>query len=132
VRLERARAVSPNTDHDARVVAGAAEQEREHRGAAEAAVTPDPTAAVQDAIDMECELLWDHTLAPRGNAREPRECSIRGEELERARHGRARGHDLELRAQPHASERDLRSPRAAAVHHLAVYEGTFASADTSK
>jgi hypothetical protein len=30
-----------------------------------------------------------------------------------------------------ASERERRSPRAAAMHHLLVYEGTFASADTS-
>jgi len=132
VRLERARAIAADADHDARVVTRATKQEREHRGTTEAAVSPDPSAAVQDAIDVECELRGDDALAPRGNAREPREGSVCREELERARHGRARGDDLELRAQPHASERELRSPRAAAVHHLPVYEGTLASADTSR
>ena len=132
MRLERASGVSPHTEHDARVVAGAAEQKREHRGAAQTAVSPDASASMQDPVDVKGEMRRDHALTAARNAREPREGAIGGKELEGARHGRARRHDLELRAQPHASERKRRSPRAAAVHHLPVYEGTFASADTSK
>jgi hypothetical protein len=132
MRLERASGVSPHTEHDARVVAGAAEQQCEHCRAPQTAVSPDASAAVQDPIDVKSEMRRDHALTAARNAREPREGAIGGKELEGARHGRARRHDLELRAQPHASERKRRSPRAAAVHHLPVYEGTFASADTSK
>ena len=101
VRLERAGIIAPNADHHTRVVAGAAKQEREHCRATQAAVAPDPLAAVQNPVDLKGEKRRRYALATGGHAGEPREGAIRGEELERARHGRARGHDLELRAQPH-------------------------------
>jgi hypothetical protein len=131
VGLESARGVSSHTEHDACVVAGAAEQKREHRRATKAAVFPYSPAAMQDAVDVKSEMSRDHALAAGRNALEPREGAIGGEELECARDGRARRHDLDLRAQPHASEQERRSQRAAAMHHLLMYEGTFASADTS-
>lgn len=132
VRLELARLAAPNPDHDARVVSGAPEQKREHRRAAQAAVAPDPLPAMQNPVDVKGELRGREALSTRRNAREPREGAIGGEELERARHRRARGHDLELGAQPHANARERRSPRAAAVCHFWVYMGTFASAETLK
>lgn len=131
MRLERARGIATNTDHDARVVPGAAEQKREHSCAAKAAVPPYPPAAVQDPVDVKGELRWYDALSARRDAREPREGPVCGKELERARHRRACRDDLELGAQPHASEPERCSPRAAAVHHFVVYAGTFASAATS-
>src|SRR5665647_1211425 len=53
VGLEHPRIGAAHADDDARVVAGAAEEEREHGSAAQAAVAPDPPAAVQDPIDVE-------------------------------------------------------------------------------
>jgi hypothetical protein len=132
MRFERARGIAANAEHHTRVVAGAAEQKREHGGAAEAAVSPDPSAPAQDPVDVMGEMRRGNALSSGRYAREPREGAIGREELERARHGRACHHDLELRAQTHASEQERRSRRAAAMHHFAVYEGTFASADTSK
>lgn len=132
VCFENAARIATNTDHHACVVPGAAEQQREHRGAAEAAVAPDSPAAMQNAVDVKGEQRGRHAFAARGHTREPREGLISLEKLERARHGSARRHDLELGSQPHASERRRRSPRATATHHFPVYEGTFASAETSK
>jgi hypothetical protein len=132
VRLERAAVAASNTDHDARVVPRAAEQEREHRSAAQAAMAPDPLAAMQNPVDVKGELRRSHALTARRNAGEPCEGAIGREELERARHRGARSHDLELGAQPHASEPERRSPRAAAVRHFWVYVGAFASAETMK
>ena len=87
---------------------------------------------MQNPVDVKGELRGRDALRARGHAREPREGTIGGEKLERARHGRARSHDLELGAQPHASEPKRRSLRAAAVRHFWVYVGAFASAETSK
>jgi hypothetical protein len=132
VRLELAPVAAPDTDHDARVMPGAAQQEREHRGPAQAAVAPDPPAAMQDAVDVEGELRGRDVLSAGWHTREPREGAIGREELERERHRCACGHDLELGSQPHASEPERRSPRAAAVRHFWVYVGAFASAETLK
>jgi hypothetical protein len=132
MRLERARGVPPNPKHDARIVAGAAKQQGEHSGAAEAAVSPDSSATMEDAVDVKGEMRRDDAFSAARDAREPCEGAIGGEQLERARNRGARRHDLDLRAQPHASERKRGSQRAAAMHHLPVYEGTFASADTLK
>ena len=132
VGFESAGGIPANTEHDTRVVAGAAEEKREHGSAAQAAVPPESPAPMKDPVDVEGEMRRDHALPAGRNAREPREGTVGREKLECARNGSAGRHDLELRAQPHASERERRSPRAAAVHHFPVYEGTFASADTSK
>jgi hypothetical protein len=132
MRLERACGAPPHTEHDARIVAGAAKEKREHGGPAQARVPPDPSTAAQDPVDVKGQVPRDDALSAVRNAREPRERAIGGEELEGARNDRAGRHDLELRAQPHASERGRRSQRAAVMHHLPVYEGTLASADTLK
>ena len=132
VRLERAAIRAANADDDARIVSGAPQKQRKHCGAAQAAVAPDPLAAIEHAVDVVGEKLRGNLLAAGGNAREPCERAIRRKELERARHRRARGHDLELRAEAHASERSRRSLRAPPVTHFDVYVGAFASADTTK
>ena len=105
MRLERASSISAHSEHDARVVSRAAEQEREHRGATEAAVSPESATAVQNPIDVKGEMLRGHALTAARNAREPREGARCREELQRAGDRRARGDDLQLGAQPHASER---------------------------
>jgi len=73
MRLERAAIRAADTDHDARIVAGAAQKQREHCSATQAAVAPDPLAAIEHAVDMVSEKLWGNLLAAGGNAREPRE-----------------------------------------------------------
>ena len=55
MRFESAAGITPNADHDTRVVPGAAEQQGEHRGATEAAVPPDSPPAMQNAIDVKGE-----------------------------------------------------------------------------
>jgi hypothetical protein len=128
VRLERAAIVAAHADHDARVVSRATQQQCEHGRAAQAAVAPDAAAAMQNPIDVMREQRGTDLLGTGRHALEQREGPIRREQLESARHGRARRDDLELGAQPHASER---SSRAAAIHHFPVYDGAFASADTT-
>ena len=76
MRLESARGITPNTEHDARIVSGAAQQQREHGSAAKTAVPPDSSAAVQDAVDVEGEVRRDDALPAVRNAREPRKRAI--------------------------------------------------------
>jgi hypothetical protein len=120
VRLELTGLAAPNADHDTRVVSAAAEQQREHDCATQAAVAPDPPAAVQDSIDVKGELRRSDSLSTRRNAGEPGEGAIGREKLERARYRGTCRDNLELGAQPHASEPGRRSPRAAEVRHFCV------------
>lgn len=130
VRLERARIAAPDTYHDTRVVSTATQEIGEHGGAAQAAVTPDPPTAVQNAVDVKGQLRGNNAFPASAHAREPRERSVRRQYLERARNRHARHHDLELGAQPHVSQRPRRSPLAPGARHYGVYVGIFASAET--
>lgn len=120
MRLERTRAAPPDAYHDARVVSATTQEIGEHGGAAQAAVAPDPLAAVQNPVDVKGELRRSDALPASGYAREPREGTVRGKYLERAWHRHARRHDLELGAQPHVSQRPRRSPPAAGAPHFAA------------
>jgi hypothetical protein len=132
VCFQLARRGAPDADHHARIVAGPAQENGEDGGAPKAAVPPDPPAAVEQPVHVKGEERRRDLLAAARHAREPAEGAVAGKELERARHGEARRHDLELGAQPHVSERAARSPRAAAIHHFVAYAGVVASAETTK